>query len=131
MHELSLIQALFEEVESQLAPHAGARVSALHVRVGELAGVDPELFRSAYAVCRDGGPLAALVREILEVATPAGAPVWVNDRLDIALATGAHGVHLPENGLPIGDALTACVKPSLTPCTALTSGGRPLAFSRL
>jgi thiamine-phosphate pyrophosphorylase len=55
----------------------------------------------------DGGPLAALVREVLEVTNPAAAPVWVNSRLDIALATGAHGVHLPEHGLAIEDALTA------------------------
>lgn len=60
----------------------------------------------------DGGPLATLVREILEVATPASAPVWVNGRLDVALATGAFGVHLPENGLSIEDAITACIKPS-------------------
>jgi thiamine-phosphate pyrophosphorylase len=56
----------------------------------------------------DGGPLATLVRELLEVARPAGAPLWVNDRLDVALATGADGVHLPERGLPIEDALSAC-----------------------
>jgi thiamine-phosphate pyrophosphorylase len=28
----------------------------------------------------------------------------VNDRLDVALACGAGGVHLSENGLPVGDA---------------------------
>ncbi|HTL33581.1 MAG TPA: thiamine phosphate synthase [Kofleriaceae bacterium] len=56
----------------------------------------------------DGGPLALLVREVLEVARPAGAPVWVNERLDVALATGSFGVHLPERGLPLEDALTAC-----------------------
>ena len=55
----------------------------------------------------DGGPLAALVREVFEVTGPAGAPLWVNDRVDVALATGATGVHLPEAGLPIEDALTA------------------------
>ena len=65
MHELSLIQALFAEVEAQLAPHAGATVLALHVRVGELAGVDPELFRSAYEVCRSGGRLATAELELL------------------------------------------------------------------
>jgi thiamine-phosphate pyrophosphorylase len=48
----------------------------------------------------DGGPLVALVRSIQAL----GAPVWVNDRLDVALATGAHGVHLPEAGLAIEDA---------------------------
>lgn len=57
MHELSLIQALFSEVERQLAPHPRATVHALHVRVGELAGVDPEQFRGAYDVCRAAGPL--------------------------------------------------------------------------
>ena len=58
MHEVSLIQSLFEEVERQLAAHAGVSVNALHVRIGELAGVDPELFRSAYDLCRSQGPLA-------------------------------------------------------------------------
>src|SRR5690606_4267950 len=52
----------------------------------------------------DGGPLLRLVRDVLEVARPAGAPVWVNDRVDVALAAGADGVHLPETGLTIEEA---------------------------
>ncbi|HEY5925760.1 MAG TPA: thiamine phosphate synthase [Kofleriaceae bacterium] len=55
----------------------------------------------------DGGPLLRLVHEVLEVAKPAGAPVWVNDRVDVALAAGADGVHLPEHGLSIADARAA------------------------
>jgi thiamine-phosphate pyrophosphorylase len=52
----------------------------------------------------DGGPLLALTRAVLEVARPLQAPVWVNDRVDVALAAGADGVHLPERGMSIGDA---------------------------
>lgn len=55
----------------------------------------------------DGGPLLRLVHEVLEVARPAGASVWVNDRVDIALAAGADGVHLPEQGMSIADARAA------------------------
>jgi thiamine-phosphate pyrophosphorylase len=52
----------------------------------------------------DGGPLLELVREVLAMARPRGAEVWVNDRADVALAASADGVHLPERGLAIADA---------------------------
>jgi thiamine-phosphate pyrophosphorylase len=47
----------------------------------------------------DGAALLALAREIVAL----GAPVWINDRVDIAMLAGAQGVHLPERGLPIAD----------------------------
>jgi thiamine-phosphate diphosphorylase len=47
----------------------------------------------------DAGPLLALARRIIAAAN--GAPVWINDRLDIARLAGAHGVQLPETGIPI------------------------------
>jgi len=74
--------------EDEIAPRVAAAVAAvpagwLHVQVRE-----KDL---------DGAPLLALARAI--VAT--GAPVWVNGRVDVALAAGAVGVHLPENGLAV------------------------------
>lgn len=52
----------------------------------------------------DGGPLLALAREVIAIARPLGAEVWINDRVDVALAAGADGVHLPERGLAIAEA---------------------------
>jgi thiamine-phosphate pyrophosphorylase len=43
----------------------------------------------------------SLTARILSVAAPSGIPVIINDRLDIALASGAQGVHLGEDDLPV------------------------------
>jgi thiamine-phosphate pyrophosphorylase len=47
--------------------------------------------------------LLALARALLPLCAARGAPLLVNDRLDIALSAGA-GLHLPANGLPAGRA---------------------------
>jgi len=51
----------------------------------------------------DGGPLLELARAIQAIAVPAGADVWINDRVDIAMLANATGVHLPEHGLAVAD----------------------------
>lgn len=45
--------------------------------------------------------LYALARRLLEVTHHHRCPLLINDRIDVALAAGADGVHLPERGLPI------------------------------
>lgn len=46
-------------------------------------------------------PLCQMTREAIEAARPFGARVLVNDRLDVALASGADGVHLRSTSLPV------------------------------
>jgi thiamine-phosphate pyrophosphorylase len=47
---------------------------------------------------------AALEKEARELVSSAGVPVLVSSRCDVALATGAAGVNLPERDLSVADA---------------------------
>jgi thiamine-phosphate pyrophosphorylase len=48
-----------------------------------------------------GRSLHALVTDIVAAASGTATRVLVNGRPDVAVAAGAHGVHLPEEGLPL------------------------------
>ncbi len=54
-----------------------------------------------------GGELCRLAEEAMRL-IPSGSRtrLLINSRVDIALACGAHGVHLPANGLRVRDART-------------------------
>lgn len=78
----------------------------LAVRVGAILAAVP---RSSVMIQLrekdlDGGPALVLAQQLVEIAHPAGASLVVNDRLDVAKAVRADGVHLPERGLSIEDA---------------------------
>lgn len=47
----------------------------------------------------EGGELTRLVRRCVDAARGSSTRVLVNDRVDVALAAGAHGVHLPGHGV--------------------------------
>ena len=68
----------FDRVVASVAAAARAGVHIVQVR-------QPAL---------DGGPLLVLVRRCLETLAGTRTRLVVNDRLDVALAAGAHGVHL-------------------------------------
>ena len=52
----------------------------------------------------DDRALIDRVRAVIDVARPAGVAVVVNDRIDVAAATGADGVHLGQDDFPVEDA---------------------------
>lgn len=51
-----------------------------------------------------GGPLHVLARTLVPVAEEGGSLLVVNDRVDVALLAGAHGVHLGGRSLPVPEA---------------------------
>lgn len=54
MHEYSIVQALIDQVEHEARSRGPCVVQRVSVRVGELSGLDVELFTTAYATFRDG-----------------------------------------------------------------------------
>jgi thiamine-phosphate diphosphorylase len=55
----------------------------------------------------EGGRLFHLVRRCVEAVRATHARVIVNDRLDVALSAGAHGVHLRGDSMPVTRARTS------------------------
>ena len=89
---------------------AGDRVANVvaRVRMAVAAGVDWVQLREKDLSARE---LLSVARESIRAASEASArrvPVIVNDRLDIALAAGATGVHLGGESLPARDVVRWC-----------------------
>ncbi|MBV9773585.1 MAG: thiamine phosphate synthase [Gemmatimonadetes bacterium] len=98
-----------------------------------LAGLD--FLRHACSVLRAGGSSVALhlrgprthgrrlyelAAELVPVARSVGAVVLVNDRVDVALATGAHGVQLGRRGIAPSDARRLVGPARLLGCSVST-----------
>ncbi len=65
MHEYSLVEALVRRVEDEARRRNATAVHRLRVSVGELAGVEPELFRTAYETFRAGTLCASAALELV------------------------------------------------------------------
>jgi thiamine-phosphate pyrophosphorylase len=68
------------------------------------AGVDAVQLREKDVEASAVYDLALVVRDLIR----GRCPLIVNSRLDVALAVGADGVHLPEAGFPIAAARALC-----------------------
>jgi thiamine-phosphate pyrophosphorylase len=69
-----------------------------HISAAIRAGVDVIQVREKDLTQAE---LFELVCRVRDAAAGSGTRVLVNDRLDVAIAAGIDGVHLPGNGLPV------------------------------
>ncbi len=94
MHEYSLVEALVRRVEEEARRRQATAVHGLTVSLGELSGVDPELFRTAYETFR-AGTLCAETPLTLTVF----AARWSCPRCQGEIARGA-ALQCPACGVP-------------------------------
>ena len=103
MHEYSIVTALVSQVEDEARKHSEPRVLGVRVRVGELAGVETDLLRTAWELFREGTVCAGA--ELVVVPEPAR---WGCPGCGEAIATG-EVLRCPRCALPArlreGDAL--------------------------
>lgn len=82
---------------SELVEAESTRLLLERVRQGLDGGVNVVQLREKQLSAGELWRLASVIRQD----TQGRALFIVNDRVDVALAVGADGVHLPENGLPV------------------------------
>jgi len=86
MHEYSIVRALIDRIEQEASAHGADSVVRVHLAIGEAAGVETPLLRSAFELVRTGTCCAEAELEVRPVATtwacrscsaeiPAGAPL--------------------------------------------------------
>lgn len=66
MHELAICQALIGEIESQAKARQAECVTAVHLEIGPLAGVESELLKRAYSIAT-AGTIAENARLVIEM----------------------------------------------------------------
>ena len=94
MHEYSIIGSLVDRVEREVESHPGATVRRLRVRIGELAGVEIDLLRTAYDTFRP-----RTVCERAELSIEAVPAEWRCSRCDMMLQPGGV-LRCPDCGTP-------------------------------
>ena len=84
MHEYGLVETLLARVEEIARERSAASVEKVHVRIGDLSGVEPALFRAAYETFRERTICAKA--ELVILGAP---PAWECPRCHRAIESGA------------------------------------------
>ncbi len=103
MHPLALYVVTDEVV-------SGGRTHLECARASVSGGADVVQLRDKV---RSGREILEISEEIRAVTARSGTLFIINDRLDIALAAGADGVHLGQEDLPVADARRLAPRPFL------------------
>jgi hydrogenase nickel incorporation protein HypA/HybF len=64
MHELSIANAILEAAQNEAAKHPGVRVTKVGVRIGALAGIDPDALSFGFDALKKETELVAAGLEI-------------------------------------------------------------------
>ena len=83
MHEYSIVLALLDRVEQEAKAHGASTVHHIRVRIGELSGVERDLFKSAYELARQRTVCAAAVLDLGPVSAR-----WVCRNCDTPIRNG-------------------------------------------
>jgi hydrogenase nickel incorporation protein HypA/HybF len=74
MHEYSIVRSLLDRVEQEARDRGATAVHRLRVRIGELAGVEPDLLATAYQTFRERTLCAGAELDLVPVAAAWGCP---------------------------------------------------------
>lgn len=88
MHELSIATGIIDAVVAEADARGFAAVSAVHVRLGAWAGVDPEALAFSFRIATQGTMLE-------------GAELVVNDVAASFICDGCGREHRPGNEAPV------------------------------
>jgi hydrogenase nickel incorporation protein HypA/HybF len=94
MHELSIALSIVEIASEEAGRQAGARVGAVHLKVGALSGVVRDALLFAWDLACDGTPLAGSTLAIADVPAAVWCPVCASEQV----LAGAFEMRCPACG---------------------------------
>jgi hydrogenase nickel incorporation protein HypA/HybF len=80
MHELSIAMSIVDVAEEESERHGGARVTAVHLKLGPLSGVVKLALENAFSLAREGTTLAGAVLIVEEIPIVAFCPTCQAER---------------------------------------------------
>jgi hydrogenase nickel incorporation protein HypA/HybF len=84
VHEYSIVQALLDKVDYEVRSHGASRANKVRVSIGELAGVEIDLLKTAFDTIRTRTVCEDAVLEVTRVDAR-----WACDRCGVPIEKGA------------------------------------------